>query len=289
MGWKLGAAFAMKSISATNVKHRNNASTDISVRLPWFFALIGALFGLCIALVVWAPASILAWGVAKTSKGQMQWLNTRGTVWQGSAHLSISGGPGSSQSQVLPGRVHWTLSSAWSGIRLGWKADCCMAEPSNVKANIGWGTFSLLASDHSSIWPAAMLSGLGAPWNTLQAKGQMQLSTEDFRVQWSQGRLQMYGKVELNLLEMSSRLSPVKPMGSYRIVLAGTPEGTPTPDLELSTLQGPLLLSGQGQWVGQRLRFKGEARAIEGHETAFDNLLNILGRRDGLRSLLSLG
>jgi len=48
-------------------------------------------------------------------------------------------------------------------------------------------------------------------------------------------------------------------------------------------------LSGQGQWVGARLRFTGEAIAQEGHEAAFDNLLNILGRRQGARSLLSLG
>jgi general secretion pathway protein N len=99
----------------------------------------------------------------------------------------------------------------------------------------------------------------------------------------------MQGHITLQVQDLSSRLSPVKPMGSYRIDLTGTPEGTPTPSLLLSTLQGPLHLSGQGQWVGARLRFTGEAIAQEGHEAAFDNLLNILGRRQGARSLLSLG
>jgi general secretion pathway protein N len=50
-----------------------------------------------------------------------------------------------------------------------------------------------------------------------------------------------------------------------------------------------LLLNGEGQWVGARLRFKGEASAQEGQETALNNLLNILGRRQGTRSLISLG
>ena len=68
-----------------------------------------------------------------------------------------------------------------------------------------------------------------------------------------------------------------------------TPEGTPTPGLELSTLQGPLLLSGQGQWVGQRLRFTGEARATPEREAALSNLLNIIGRRNGARSVISIG
>ena len=84
---------------------------------------------------------------------------------------------------------------------------------------------------------------------------------------------------------MSSRLSTLQPMGSYRLTL----QGGATPTLALQTLQGDLQLSGSGQWVGQRLRFTGEARAAEGHEAAFDNLLNILGRRQGARSLLSLG
>jgi len=48
-------------------------------------------------------------------------------------------------------------------------------------------------------------------------------------------------------------------------------------------------LQGQGQWIGSRLRFSGEARADEGAEAALSNLLNIIGRRQGARSLLSLG
>ena len=259
------------------------------VRSPWALALLGALLGLGLALLVWAPARWLAWGMAQASQGQVQWLNPRGTVWQGSAQLLLSGGAGSRQPQALPGRLHWTLSPTWTGLRLGWRADCCMTEAASVQAALGWNTLHLQASDHRSSWPAALLTGLGAPWNTLQAEGQLQLRTEALQLHWAQGRLQMQGLLELNLQGMSSRLSPVKPMGSYRVALTGTPEGTPTPGLDLSTLQGPLLLSGQGQWVGQRLRFTGEARAAEGHEAAFDNLLNILGRRQGARSLLSLG
>ena len=274
---------------AMKALQRSNAPSARPVRSPWSLALLGALLGLALALLVWAPARWLAWGVAQASQGQVQWLSPRGTVWQGSAQLLLSGGAGSRQPQALPGRLHWTLSPTWTGVRLSWRADCCMTEAASVQAALGWNTVQLQASDHTSSWPAALLTGLGAPWNTLQAEGQLQLRTEALQLHWAQGRLQMQGLLELNLQGMSSRLSPVKPMGSYRVALTGTPEGTPTPGLDLSTLQGPLLLSGQGQWVGQRLRFTGEARAAEGHEAAFDNLLNILGRRQGARSLLSLG
>jgi general secretion pathway protein N len=268
---------------------RSSAPSAGPVQSPWSLAWLGALLGLGLALLVWAPARWLAWGVAKASQDQVQWLNPRGTVWQGSAQLLLSGGAGSRQPQALPGRLHWSLSPTWTGLRLGWRADCCMTETASLQAALGWNTLHLQASDHRSNWPAALLTGLGAPWNTLQAEGQLQLRTEALQLHWAQGRLQMQGLLELNLQGMSSRLSPVKPMGSYRVSLTGTPEGTPTPGLTLSTLQGPLLLSGQGQWVGQRLRFTGEASAAEGQEAAFDNLLNILGRRQGARSLLSLG
>jgi general secretion pathway protein N len=42
--------------------------------------------------------------------------------------------------------------------------------------------------------------------------------------------------------------------------------------------------------VGQNgVRFRGEARANEGDESALTNLLNIIGRRDGARSVISIG
>ena len=261
----------------------------VGARPVWRHAVWGTLLGMGLALAVWAPARWLAWGVQQASQGQVQWLNPRGTVWQGSAQLVLSGGAGSRDPQALPGRLHWTLTPTWNGVRWGWHADCCMTQGASVQAGLGWNRLQVQVGDHASVWPAALLTGLGAPWNTLQADGQLHLNTRSVQMHWAQGRLQMQGQLELNLQNMSSRLSPVKPMGSYRIQLSGTPEGTATPNLQLSTLQGPLMLSGQGQWVGARLRFTGEASAQEGHEAAFDNLLNILGRRQGARSLLSLG
>ena len=74
-------------------------------------------------------------------------------------------------------------------------------------------------------------------------------------------------------------------MGSYQLVLQGGPDIGVT----LSTLEGRLQLSGSGHWVGTRLRFQGEARAAPGLQAQLANLLNILGRREGDRAVLSIG
>jgi general secretion pathway protein N len=129
------------------------------------------------------------------------------------------------------------------------------------------------------------MAGLGTPWNTLQIEGDLRLETQGLSVEWSAGRPAVAGRAELVAQRVASRLSTLRPMGSYRITLQG---GTPA-TLRLDTLEGSLQLSGTGQWVGARLHFRGEARAAPDREAALANLLNIIGRRSGPRSLISIG
>ena len=93
------------------------------------------------------------------------------------------------------------------------------------------------------------------------------------------------GQLQIDATQVASRLTTIAPMGSYRVTLAGGA----TPILTVATLEGSLQLSGRGQWVGQRLRFEGEASASPDRVEALSNLLNILGRRDGVRSVIKLG
>jgi general secretion pathway protein N len=255
----------------------------------WRWAVTGTALGALAALWVWAPARWLSWGVAQASAQRVLLPAARGTLWEGSAQLVLSGGQGSRDAQALPGRIQWRIEPGWLSLRLHLQADCCMNAPSQVWLSGNLSGITMGVDAHQSQWPAALLSGLGAPWNTLQPVGQLLLRTESWGLTWAQGRLQMRGLVELQAQAMSSQLSTLRPMGSYQIQMRGTPEGSPTPEITLSTLQGPLQLSGQGQWVGARLRFTGEASADEGSENALSNLLNIIGRRQGARSLLSLG
>jgi general secretion pathway protein N len=253
--------------------------------VPWAWAIFGAALGLLFALVAFAPARWLAGAVERLTGQHVLLADARGTVWGGSARVVLTGGPGSTNAAALPGRIAWHLQPRWNGVAAALRAECCTQQPIPLRARWRWGGFSLQVGDAGSQWPASVLAGLGTPWNTLQFDGDLRLSTQDLSVEWIEGRPVIAGRAELVALRVASRLSTLRPMGSYRITVQG---GTPA-TLRLETLEGSLQLSGSGQWVGERLRFRGEASAAPEREAALANLLNIIGRRSGARSLISIG
>jgi general secretion pathway protein N len=260
-----------------------------ALRPPWRWAVLGATGGLLLALLAAAPARWLGSAVRWATQERV-WLQAeRGTVWSGSASLGLGGGPGTRDSRSLPGRIAWRWGLSWPGLGLQLTSDCCTPQPLQWQLRLSGSGVRLELQDQQSVWPMGLLAGLGAPWNTLEAQGQLQWQSSGLRLHWQEGRLHWHGRAELLVQQLTSRLSTLQPMGSYRITLQGSEPGTTTPEIMLGTVQGPLRLQGQGQWSGQRLRFGGEAWADEGFEPALSNLLNIIGRRQGARSLLSLG
>ena len=252
---------------------------------PWRWAFFGALLGLFIVPVFFAPASWLTSAVNEASAGQVQLIEARGTLWTGSARLVLAGGAGSRDSAALPGRMGWKLRPGWLAMNVHVRADCCTPTPLEARLTPRWGQAKLELTDGASQWPAALLAGLGTPWNTVQADGTLQLVTQGLQLEVAKGRVSMLGRIDLTAANMSSRLSTLKPMGSYRMTLTGGDAAA----LELSTLEGSLQLTGSGHWVGSRLRFEGVATAVPEHEAALANLLNIIGRRNGARSIITLG
>lgn len=247
--------------------------------------MAGGVLGVLCALVLFAPARWLAAAVERATGAQVLLLDPRGTVWDGSAQLVLTGGSGSTDAAALPGRVSWELQALWDGAAARVRTECCTPQPLDLRARWRPGGMRLQAGDAVSQWPARVVAGLGTPWNTLQLDGEVRLTTQGLSVEWVEGRPVVAGRAELVALRVASRLSTLRPMGSYRITLEGGSQAT----LRLETLEGSLQLSGTGQWVGRRLRFRGEASAVPGREAALANLLNIIGRRTGERSLISIG
>ena len=258
-----------------------------SRRWAWWGALCGAL----VALLVFAPARWLGQALDKLSDSKLQLVNTRGTVWNGQGDLLISGGEGSRGQTSLPQGVRWTLGPGWSQgpvLRARLSSPCCTDTPLVAALRPGLRSTSIRFEAFSSRWPAAMLVGLGTPWNTLRLDGQLLLQSQGFSVAWHSGRPRLDGVIHIEALDVATRISTLRPLGSYRVELRAN-ASEDRASLSLNTLRGGLLLQGDGQWVGGRLRFRGDAQAAPGHEMALANLLSIIGRRDGQRSLLTFG
>lgn len=253
-------------------------------RSPWGWACAGLLCGALAATLALAPARWLAAALARGSQAMVLILEPQGSVWSGSGVLALSGGSGSRNPTTLPGRVHWRLRPALDGLRARLDSDCCNPQgPLRLHLSPARDGLHLAISDTTLHWPAAVLEGLGTPFNTIAARGTLRIQPQGLRLHANRRQAGFSGQVQVDGQDLSSRLSPVRPLGSYRARLAG---GS-VPTLELDTLEGALQISGSGRWLRGRLHFQGETRAAPGQELQLANLLNILGRRQADRAILS--
>jgi general secretion pathway protein N len=252
---------------------------------PWVWAAAGLLLGALWAALYYAPAAWLAQAALSASEGRLVLHDSRGTLWQGSAQLGVSGGQGSRDAARLPGRVQWDVRPALDGVHIALSADCCTQQAQQLVFTPGLRSWRLTLAAGASTWPAALLAGLGTPWNTVQLQGMLRLSTPGLSLQSALQRTQVEGQLSLELPDLQSRLSTLRPLGSYRLQMQGGEQ----PRLDLHTERGSLQLQGAGQWTAGHLRFTGEAWTDSAHEAELANLLNIMGRRNGARSVITLG
>ncbi|PIM54635.1 general secretion pathway protein GspN [Roseateles chitinivorans] len=285
---------ARRSSARLTTSTANAASTTGFVR-AFRWAELGAVLGLVTAVVAWAPAAWLASAVSSATNERLLLADARGTLWNGSARLILSPGPGSRDASELPQRLGWTMRPGWIdgglGLRLTLDQSCCIKPAAPLTASFGLDRLTVRLPDATPEqpwirWPAGWLSGLGTPWNTLAPDGLIAVSAQGFVFEGRGAAVSVTGAAQVELRDFSSRLAQVAPLGSYRMGLVG---GGQTPQLILTTIQGPLQLSGQGSLGAKRSQFRGEATAAPGSEAALANLLNIIGRREGARSIISVG
>ena len=269
--------------------------------LSW--AISGALVGLLFALVSLAPAFLLSLALRLITHEQVLLLRPLGTVWMGSAQLALSSGPKSQQALGLPTRIEWNISPLWLGagdqnagvlshlktdpltLLLELQAPCCLEQSFSLTLKPEGLGLTITPQNAEIKLPAHWLEGLGAPWNTLQPKGLLSLQTHNVQVLLDHHAVTAKGVLELKIDQLSSRLSTVKPLGSYRVLF----NAQSSPQIELSSLaESRLILKGQGQWTGGRLHFEGLADTAPADEETLSNLLNVLGQRNGHQASLKI-
>ena len=146
------------------------------------------------------------------------------------------------------------------------------------------GTFNELRLSAGSLNLASMeLSKLGSPWNTIRPSALIGLRWNDLTI-----RSGLFdGKMTIELRDASSVLTPVQPLGSYQIeVSANGPQAV----LNLTTLKGPLALTGTGSWSDRGgLRFLAQATPEPAEQERLQSFLALIGRKEGEKTIIKIG
>ena len=237
----------------------------------WLLAIVCSA-GLTV--LAFLPASWMGQLVEQQSGGRLTLGDAQGTLWHGSAFIGGAASKDGAVTPLLPGRFSWRLSPLLllGSVELTLENPDALTQPVSLRG--GWSSWQV--SPAALQLPADGLAGLGAPLNTIAPSGRMKLSWSSLQLARSGQAVALQGRTTLEMQDMASRLTSVKPLGSYQLAFDWRGQSAA---LALSTQRGPLLLSGTGQFDHGRLQFSGQAEAAAGSEDALAGLLNLLGQR----------
>ncbi len=255
--------------------------------LRWIlFAMAGLLAAAGVAVTT-APARFVDLALERATLGRVRLAEAEGTVWQGAGRL-VFADLGEENPQRLstpgvavPGRVSWAVRP-WplfaglvdAAISVDGMPQPVRLQGSFVEMRVGPGALTL---------PSVELSRLGSPWNSIRPSGALAVRWEPLTVRGGH----LHGRATIELREAASAMTPVRPLGSYRVDIDG--QG-PQADVGLQTLSGPLQLTGKGTWNARTgLRFEADARAEPNEAERLQSFLGLVGRREGRRTILRIG
>lgn len=241
---------------------------------PWHWLVTGLLVA---GVVLFAnyPVYWVQGKLAEVTGGRLRVLHSQGTIWAGKAVLGLSDG---GRVFTLPDALEWRLSLFEQDKPLGIVA----SHPRlNAPLHLGLDSEGISLGEGELRVPAAWLSALGAPFNTIRPEGLL-------KVNWkAMSLLDPDLNVQVLWQDAQSALASIRPLGEYRIELTGKP--SQQLNLALSTLNGALKMQGKGSMVpGSRMNFTGEAWSDSTNKTALTGLLSQMGRLEGERYKLGV-
>lgn len=250
--------------------------------------VVAGLVAIAAVLLTQAPASLLDVAVSRLTQGRVRLAEATGTVWTGSGRIVLADVAdarerpvGAVAGVVLPGRFGWRLSP-WPllvGVLDARVEHDSMRQPVLLTGRAG----ELRATPGTLVWPPVALDRMGSPWNTIRPTGALTLSWDAVTLRG--GRFD--GQATIELRDVASALTPVRPLGTYRIAMTGAGAEA---QVGMTTVSGPLKLEGSGTWNARTgLRFTAEAQADGPERSRLQPLLGLLGRREGERTIIKIG
>lgn len=236
----------------------------------WLLAIV---LSAGVTVLAFLPASWMGQIVESQSGGRLTLGDAQGTLWRGSAFIGGAASKDGAVTPLLPGRFSWRLSPliVFGSVDVQLENPDALTQPVTLRG--GWSSWEV--SPAALVLPADGLAGLGAPLNTLAPSGRMKLSWSSLQLAREGQMVSLQGRTTLEMMDMSSRLTPVKPLGSYQLAFDWKGQQAA---LALNSLRGPLLLSGTGRFEHGRLQFSGQAQAAAGFEDQLVGLLSMLGQ-----------
>ncbi|PUA20205.1 type II secretion system protein N [Glaciimonas sp. PCH181] len=232
-----------------------------------------AVLSVLLSVLVFLPAAWLAPLAENATNGRITLGDAQGSLWRGSAFIGAAPSGKDAVMPLLPGRFNWRLTPLVLIGRVDARLENpqVLSEPVSIRGN--WHEWTITAS--SMALPAERLAALGAPLNTLQPSGKLRLSWAQLTLARQADGVDCYGDMMLDMLTMTTRLTPLTPLGSYRLKLnwQGRRAG-----MTLQTLNGALVLAGNGSIDQDHFQFSGTAQAAAGQEETLAGLLGFLGQ-----------
>jgi general secretion pathway protein N len=208
-----------------------------------------------------------------------------GTVWEGSAALGFSesnGQGGCREPFAQTERFSWSSHCSVSKFACQTQIQFSAIDQPQV---IEWSFAKTQILANEIKLPANVLEALGNPWSTLRPRGQLTARWTDIQLIGLGGvggisphtKTAQSGLIRIIISNLSSPISPIKPLGSYEISANLDGNGIAW---SLSTTNGPLLLKGQGD-TKAGLHFEGQAWAAAEAQDSLIGLLVLLGKKEG--------
>lgn len=245
-------------------------------------------------LAIAPPTALLDLGLTYATGGRVRLAQTEGTLWRGAAQIVLvdparaldsaqasAPSPAPLQGVALPGVMRWSLSPS---LLIGLLDAHVTLVDGGVPVHLVGSVATGVRVDAGRFeWIGLALSGLGSPWNTVRPVGTL-------RVQWEPMVIDsagIRGTLTLELADVTSAMSPVRPLGSWQLAVRSAGESA---TLRMETLNGPVHLEGAGEWNARGgLALRLAAWPDPTMQTALAPLLNLIGPREGGRTIIRLG
>jgi len=229
---------------------------------------------LCLVItLLWQfPMSLITPQIEKRSACKIQLYQVQGTLWNGSSSIGVSelNDAGTCKDPfAITERLYWTTRC--QALSLQCHTDISVSR-TQQPIRINFGFRGIQIQNNQIQLPANLLESLGSPWNSLHPQGLLDIHWNDLSLSKNAA-----GTVNIKLVNLSSAISKVAPLGSYELKISlNQPISA-----NLITLNGPLILNGQGQFINQALHFEGTASSTPEAKNSLTGLLSVIGIKNG--------